>query len=52
MNKEYRNSLTAEEARQFIENVEVLNEDALTTDLQLTNDIIGMARLGTDTPLV
>lgn len=51
MNKEHRNSLTVEEARQFIENVEVLNKDALSTDLQLTNDIIGMARMGTDTPL-
>ena len=48
MNRKHRNSLTVEEARQFIENVGVLNKDALSTNLQFTNDIIGMARMGTD----
>ena len=51
MKREHRNSFTTEEARQFIENIEVLNKDALATDLQLTNDIVGMVRTGTDIPL-
>lgn len=51
MKREHRNSFTTEEARQFIENVEVLNKDALATDMQLLDDIVGMVRTGTDTPL-
>ena len=51
MKREHRNSFTTEEARQFIENIEVLNKDALATDLQLTDDIVGMVRTGTDIPL-
>ena len=51
MKREHRNSFTIEEARQFIENVEVLNKDALATDFQLVDDIIGMVRMGTGIPL-
>ena len=51
MQREHRNSLTIEEARMFIENVEALNKDALATDFQLTNDIVEMVRMGTDTLL-
>ena len=49
--KEDRNSLTHEQARLFIENVEVIDKGAVLTDLELTKEIIQMENQGTDAPL-
>lgn len=49
--KENRNTLTSDLAHQFVENLEVLDKEAFTSDLQLMEEIVGMERQGSDTPL-
>ena len=50
-NREHRNSLSPDQARHLVENIEVIDEEALASDVNLTKEIVEMARPGTDTPL-
>ena len=49
--KENRNSLTVENVRQLVENLEVIDNKALASDVELTKEIVMMAKSGTDDPL-
>ncbi len=49
--KEERNTLTSEQARQFVENIEVIDDGAFKSDIQLTKEIASMEKLGADVPL-
>lgn len=49
--REDRNSLTPEQACQFIQNIQVIDSEALLTDAELTNEITEMERHGSDVPL-
>ncbi len=49
--KAHRSSLTPDNSRLLIENLEVIDKEALTSDMELTKEIVMMAKPGTDTPL-
>ena len=49
--KEDKNNLTADLARQLVDNLKVLDKEAFCSDLELTKEIIMMKRQGSDIPL-
>ena len=49
--KAHRNSLTPENVRLLIENLEVIDQGAFASDKELTKEIVMMAKPGTDAPL-
>ncbi len=49
--KEDRNNMTSEEARLFIENLEVVDQDAVKSDNELIREAVSMKRMGTDDSL-
>ena len=49
--KEDRNTLTSDLAHQFIENMEVLDKETFSSDIQLNKEIMTMKRQGSDTPI-
>lgn len=44
-------NLTPEQVQIFVENLEILDRQAFVSDQDLTNEIIGMLRPGSDIPL-
>lgn len=51
LHRQSRNSLTSEQVRLLIENLEVIDNEAFTPDQDLTREIVDMPRLGRDLPL-
>lgn len=49
--KEGRNTLSPEQACQFVENMEVIDNRALNSDTELTKEIVKMTKYGSDVPL-
>ena len=51
LTREGRNSLTAEQARHFVQNLELIDNGALASDVELTTEIVKMTKSGSDAPL-
>lgn len=49
--KEHRNSMTSEDAHTFMENLEVMDKDAITSDFDLVQEAMSVKRVGADDEL-
>lgn len=50
-NGDTRNSVTAEQAQHFVQNLEVLDSGALASDVELTKEILMIKKPGSDAPM-